>query len=214
MTTEIEHAERDLNNLEEQREAIFSRTKLLDKQREQIAFAAHTGDKKAKDRLKEINTEAASQGQDIASVEAALTVARNNLNAAKAKEARAADRAQAEQLHAKAAQLKELGEGLDDCFADFHSMAIEMKQLLDDIHQLGCAAPTHIQLKVFGEICLKTAVMGTPFWTQDFPFLPPNQRKTFASIVTQWVATINANAELDLAKKNRRWRRWHTSSEI
>jgi hypothetical protein len=54
MTTTIEKAERDLNNLEEQREALFSRAKLLSKQRDQIAFAALTaGDKQSKVKLSE-----------------------------------------------------------------------------------------------------------------------------------------------------------------
>jgi hypothetical protein len=43
MTKEIEKAERDLNNLEEQREALFSHAKRLSKQREAVAFAALTG---------------------------------------------------------------------------------------------------------------------------------------------------------------------------
>lgn len=43
MTKEIEKAERDLNNLEEQKETIFSRAKLLSKERDRIAFAALNG---------------------------------------------------------------------------------------------------------------------------------------------------------------------------
>jgi hypothetical protein len=194
----LEKATRDLNSPEEQREAIFSRTKLLEKQRSEVAFAAHTGDAKAKARLKDINSEAALHGQDIASVDAALTVARANLAAAKQSEAKAADHEEALALLAKAARLKELGEGLDDCFVDFKGMAIETKEVLDDIHQLGCAAPSHQQLRVFGEICLKTAVMGTPFWTQDFPFIGPLERKSFASVVSAWAATVTANAEARL----------------
>src|SRR5277367_457118 len=120
MTTEFEKANRDLNNLEEQREALFSRAKLLSKQRDQIAFAALTaGDKHAKARLAEINTEDIGLAANIASVEAALTVARANLNVAQQAEAIAAVKANALALRGKLAQFKELGAVLDDCFADF-----------------------------------------------------------------------------------------------
>jgi hypothetical protein len=62
--------------LEEQRETLFSRAKLLTKERDQIAFAALTAnDKKAKERLREINLEDVALSANVASVEAALTVA-------------------------------------------------------------------------------------------------------------------------------------------
>jgi hypothetical protein len=48
MTTKVEKAEKIINDLEEQRECLHSRTKLLSKQREQISYAAHTGDKTAR----------------------------------------------------------------------------------------------------------------------------------------------------------------------
>src|SRR6476619_6449914 len=101
MTKEIEKAERDLNNLEEQREILFSRAKLLSKERDQIAFAALTaGDRKAKDRLREINLEDVGLSANVASVEAALTVARANLKAAQHGEAIAADHEKAKAIAA------------------------------------------------------------------------------------------------------------------
>ena len=105
MSTAIDKAEHDLRNLEEQRESIASRAALLDRQRRSIAFAALTaGDKKAKARLSEIATEDAALTANIASVEAALTVARGNLETARHGVAIAADRerrAQVETLRAK-----------------------------------------------------------------------------------------------------------------
>jgi hypothetical protein len=196
MMKEIEKAERDLASLEEQREAIFSRAKLLRKERDAIAFAALTaGDKKAKERLREINLEDTNLGANLASVEAALTVARDNLVQAKAAQAQAADRANALALREKLKRFVELGLVLDDCFADFRSAAIEMKSVLDDIHNLGQVAPTAMQFRVLCDLAFKTAVHGTPFWSQDFPAISPSQRKTFGSLVSGWSANIEANIE-------------------
>jgi hypothetical protein len=202
MTFNIEKANRDLNNLEEQRESLFSRAKLLSKERDQIAFAALTaGDKKAKEKLRDINLEDVGLAANIASVEAALTVARANLKMAQAAEAQASDRDKALALRGKLQRFKELGEILDDCFADFKSAALEQKQVLDAIHNLGQAAPTAQQYRVLCEIALKTAVQGTPFWSHDFPAMPPNQRKTFKSVVDAWTAVIEDNIAARLGEK-------------
>jgi hypothetical protein len=48
-------------------------------------------------------------------------------------------------LRDKLAKFVELGLVLDDCFTDFKAAAIEMKQVLDDIHALGQTAPTSQQ---------------------------------------------------------------------
>jgi hypothetical protein len=202
MTTAIEKANRDLDSLEEQREALFSRAKLLSKERDQIAFAALTaGDKRAKEKLRDINLEDVGLTANVASVEAALTVARANLNTAKAAEAQASDKANANKLREKLAKLVELGLILDDCFVDFRSAAIEMKSVLDDIHSLGQETPTAMQFKVNCDLAFKTAVQGTPFWSQDFPALGHGQKKTFRSLVEAWSANIEANIERRLGEK-------------
>jgi hypothetical protein len=93
------------------------------------------------------------------------------------------------------------GAVLDDCFADFKSAALEQKQVLDDIHNLGQAAPTAQQYRVLCEIALKTAVQGTPFWSQDFPAMPPNQRKSFKGVVDAWCGVIESNIAARLGEK-------------
>jgi hypothetical protein len=198
MTTEItkaiEKAERDLASLEEQREVIAGRAAKLDKERKSIAFAALTaGDKAAKAKLSEINAEDISLSANIASVEAALTVARANLATAKAAEAKANDRANALALRERLKKFVELGLILDDCFADFVSAAKEMHTTLDDIHALGQAHPDAQQFKVNADLAFKTAIRGTPFWSQDFPALRDFQKKTFKTLVEAWSTNIEAN---------------------
>jgi hypothetical protein len=203
MTKEIDKATRDLNNILEQRESLFHRAKVLSKNREAVAFAAHTGDKAAKAKLADINLEDIRLGSDIASVEAALTVARQNLAIAQQGEAVALDKANALALRDKLAKFVELGMILDDCFVDFRTAALEMaggvidgkrvNGVLDDIHALGQSTPTAMQFKVNADLAFKTAVQGTPFWSQEFPALGHGQKKTFKSLVEAWSANIEAN---------------------
>src|SRR4051794_7268746 len=91
--TDVAKAEKDLNNLEQQRDTLLDRARQISQQREVVAFAALTGDAKAKAALTEVNLEDVSCNADIASVEAALVTARSNLAAAQAAAAGAADRA-------------------------------------------------------------------------------------------------------------------------
>jgi hypothetical protein len=190
MTKEIEKAERDLNNLEEQREALFSAAKSLSKRRDQIAFAALTaGDKTSKDKLREINLEDIANAGNIASVEAALTVARANLNTAKAAEAQAADREKAKQIAALNAKLKEELDNADDAFADAISSVLGARDLLAQLHALGVASPTDQLFRINSVTAIKTVIQLLPQpWISDFEFarLAPSQKKSFKPLATAW----------------------------
>lgn len=181
--TDREKAELTLKNLENIRKHLLQEQAELADERGRVALGAHTGDKKSRDRLDEINIASAKFASEFASIEAAIIEANKNLDAAQATEAEAADREAAKALREKLAKLVELGLFLDDCFADFKSAAIEMKQVLDDIHNLGQNTPTAQSFKVNCDLAFKTALMGTPFWSQDFPALGYGQKKTFKSLV-------------------------------
>jgi hypothetical protein len=191
--TEVELAEKTIREFEDQKAALHGRTRLLTEQRKTLAYAANSGDKAARGKLNALNSEVSNHRNEIENIEFALTEANVRLTAARAAEGQAADQANALALRDKLAKFRELGEVLDDCFADFKAAATEQKKILDDIHQLGQAAPTAQQYRVLCEIALKTAVQQTPFWSQDFPAMAPNQRKTFKSIVDAWCGNIEAN---------------------
>jgi hypothetical protein len=205
MTTPLEKAERDLNNLEEQREALFHRTKTLSKQREAVAHAALVaGDKASKDRLKEINLETLNISTNIESVEAALTVARSNLANAKAAVAGAADREKAEQIAALNSQFKEQLEDADEAFSDAISSVLSARDLLMKMHTLGVAAPTDQQFRINAVACIKTVIQMLPGpYINDFEFmrLAPSQKKTFRPLAAGWHDQIANQIAARLPKK-------------
>jgi hypothetical protein len=189
---DIEKAEKVLRELEEKRECIVHREKTLDKKRQALSYAAETGDKKARNELDAANSESLSNGNDIKSVEAALTVARQHLSDAKAAELQAADRANALQIRELNKRFLELGLIVDDAFADVISASVEMREVLDRMRALGISAPTHQQFNVMGLIACKTAVMSVPWSSggREWEFLAPNQRKSFKSIASGWYEMI------------------------
>ena len=163
MTKEIEKAERDLNNLEEQKETIFSRAKLLSKERDRIAFAALTAaDKKAKDRLREINLEDVTLDGNIASVEAALTVARQNLADAQHCEAQAADNAKAQGIAELNIKLKEELDNAGDAFADAIGSVLSARELLMQMRGLGVASPTDQLFRINIVAAIKSVIQRLP----------------------------------------------------
>jgi hypothetical protein len=191
--TAIEKATRDLNNIQEQREALFSRAKLLSKQREQVAFAAHTGDKAAKARLADINLEDISLGSNIASVEAALTVARANLKAAQHGEAQAANSEKAKQVAVLNARLKEELDNADDAFSDAIGSVLSARALLMEMHTLGLSSPTDQLFRINTVTAIKTAIQKLPSsWINDFEFsrLAPSQKTDFKPLAAGWCEQI------------------------
>jgi hypothetical protein len=193
MTTEVETATKTLNDLMDTRDQLVGRSAKLVSDRQTVAYAAHTGDKGAKERLRKINDESMLHNAELESVDAAIVEATNRLAAAQRDEALAADRANALALRTQLEKFVTLGEVLDDCFVDFKSAAIELKQVVDEIHRLGCATPDNQLFKVNADLAFKTAVQGTPFWSQDFPTLRSHERKTFKSLVDNWAAQIERN---------------------
>jgi hypothetical protein len=220
MTKEIEKAERDLNNLEEQRESLFSRAKTLSKQRDAIAFAALTaGDKQSKEKLREINLEDVGLAANVASVEAALVVARSNLATAKQVEASTADHEQASLLQKHLLRFVELGAVADDAAMALTSSIIEMKNLREEMERLGVTAPTGMQFQVNGLVALKTMLQGDErteinrpglprSWVRDlgseWSLLLPNQKRSFRTIVGSWHEMISRQiaARMPVDKKD------------
>jgi hypothetical protein len=206
VTKEIEKAERDLGNLEEMRESLFSRAKTLSKERDAIAFAALTaGDKKAKERLREINLEDTSLGANVASVEAALTVARQNLAAAKTAEAQAADIEKAKAIAALKTAFVDNGINAGDALSDFIGSIMEMKQQRDDMEALGITAPTSRQFQVNAIIAIKTILQMLPTpWVnelQDWQLLLHPARRSFKDITADWSSMIDRQIAQRLGEK-------------
>jgi hypothetical protein len=201
MTNEVEAATKILATLEDERDGLIARMPQLAQARQAVAYAAKTGDKGAREKLARVNAEAVAHEFEIASVAAAICEAVARLNAARAGEASAKDRTDAEALRIKLSRFCELGMIMDDCITDFVGAANEMNTTLNDIHALGCPSPNAAQMRVLGTIAVKSFVMQIPWTAKEWEHLPPNQRKTFANLVTSWRDMIEQNIASRTEKK-------------
>jgi chromosome segregation ATPase len=193
MTKEVEAAEKIVNDLEEQRECLHGRTGHLTDQRKQLAYAANVGDKSARQKLNALNSEVSHHRSDIENVEFALTEARARLAQAKAAEAQAADRANAQQIAELNAKLKDELDNADDAIADAIGSVLSARALLMEMRGRGLASPTDQLFRINAVAAIKTAIQKLPEpWINDFEFsrLAPSQKKQFKPLATAWCDQI------------------------
>jgi chromosome segregation ATPase len=94
----VKNAEATVASLEQKRIKCVAHGTELQDERANVALAAHTGDVKARKRLDEINAALAVHSSELASLDAALRAATEQLERAREKEAQQTDRAAAAAL--------------------------------------------------------------------------------------------------------------------
>jgi hypothetical protein len=98
MPSDIEHAERIVNELRAKRDALVAHGVELGERRVTLAFAAHTGDAAARKQLDAINRESALHDSELRSLDAAVSEAGARVKQAQAAEAQAQAREAAHEL--------------------------------------------------------------------------------------------------------------------
>jgi hypothetical protein len=202
--TDIEKAELTIQNLENIRKRLLQQQAELADERGRVALGAHTGDKKARARLDDINSKAVAFGSEFSSIEAAISEAMKNLDAARKAEAAAADRTAALQLREAIAEFVEECNELDASLEDMAFHANAAKDKLDILHQLGASAPSSEQFRVNGAHCFKSALMKTS-WKKEFEFehIPTHKLQSFRTLVSGWASTLMKDVERRLGEKQK-----------
>jgi DNA repair exonuclease SbcCD ATPase subunit len=199
--TEIEKAEKTLADLQTKRDNWVKRGTELADERSSVAFAAHTGsDKSARNKLDKLNSEIATHASELASLDSAIAEATQRLAKAKRESAIAQDRAQAQELRDTIKKLAELAAEIDAALADAAAHIGNLQGLLNRIHSLGCASPSHDQLRVLAGAAVKTFLMTLPF-QREFEHLAPSARRTFEQIVKSWQTMLEQNIAARLGNK-------------
>jgi hypothetical protein len=189
---DINKAEQVLADLNAKREALVARGHELAEQQQEIAFSEHTGSKKERAALDQINSELLTHDYELKSLDAAIASATKKLAAADAAQARAQEMENALALRAKVDEFMQHAIALDDALTAVSKEATALEDTLKDVHVLGCSFPTRAQLDALGARALKTALMQTPF-RKEFEHLPPGERQSFTKLVGIWCDRMEAN---------------------
>jgi hypothetical protein len=183
--TEIDKAQQVLADLNAQREELIARGHDLEERRQEISFSAHTGSKKDRAQLDQINSEAITHEYELKSLDSAIQEATKRLAAADAAEALAQEFENARALRAVVDKFVVHAIALDAAFSAVTKEAMALEDTLKSIHALGCSFPSRQQLDSLGARAMKAALMATP-WKREFETMPPGARQSFAALVSQW----------------------------
>jgi hypothetical protein len=185
----VQKAERVVDDLEAKRAKCIQQGTDLQDERANVALAAHTGGKAERARLHDINGALSVQASELASIDAAIGAAGENLAAARAAEARAVDRKNALELRAALKEFISCGESLDEVAAALAEEGLALREALNRMHILGSPFPSHEQVNVLGTDAILTALAATP-WRREFRTLSPRERRTFGALVREWASRI------------------------
>lgn len=190
MPSDIEQSEHILNNLRRKRDALVAHGIELGDESTRLAFAVHTGDKAARQKLDKVNAEATLHGSELRSLDAAIAEAGKRVEAACQAKARAEDQARAAELSAHVDELSQIPAYIEKHLTAALRGLTAFERGVTELHQKGIAFPTDIQLRLG-----MTAVLGT--WLQQLPklwwneiaaglrFRAPNERKSALSYWAQ-----------------------------
>lgn len=188
--TDVEAAERVVQELTEKRERIAHRVREISEERRTLAFAAHaSADQDARSRLDALNSEGATIAGEFEGIDAAIAEANRRLGAARQAADLEVDRAHARELRSVLAKFVEHGRKTDQALAALINETSSLRETLTQMHGLGCDFPSHALADTNARLAVVTALMQTP-WRREFEHLAPRERRTFTELVNGWAARI------------------------
>jgi hypothetical protein len=161
-----------------------------------IAYLAHTGDEKASAKLETLRDRAFRRDLELKSVDAAIAVAKQNVEAAKADEAAANQRRVALELRELAKVMRAAAKKCDAGLAMLTEGAKEMRDAIAQTNARGLGNPSATQLQSLGERAVLAAMIEMP-WARAFQHIAPRERLTFA-FATQWALAIERAVDAKL----------------
>jgi hypothetical protein len=189
----LAEAERTIAELEHKAKSLATAREADDAERSRLAFAAHArSDPAASKALAALTERALRRERELGDIAAALTTARARLATATAEAAKQEDRAQARDLRAATREFIDAGRRVDQALSMLARSGAELIDAHRKINSLGCAFPSANQLDSLGHICLRSAIMQTP-WVRSVETVAPGQRRSFRSLIETWAANIESN---------------------
>jgi hypothetical protein len=198
----VENAQKTLHELETKRDAVTASSQNDEAEMGAIAYLAHTGDEKASAKLETLRDRAIRRDLELKSVDAAIAVAKQNVEVAKAAEAAADQRRVALEIQRLAKELREAGKLADEGLAMFLDATNAMHHIVTRFSALGLGNPSAVQFVSLGERAIRTVLMETVF-RRAFEHLGRAERKSFASFTAEWAAMLDkaTSAKLEQTKE-------------
>jgi hypothetical protein len=190
-TTSVSDAERAVERLEGKRSELLARSTELATIRASVAYKALSeDDATARSTLDRINKETGQLGAELASLDAALKTAGEKLEAAKQREARAAQVEHAQAIRSEWSDAAKDFADLDQGLTLAADATRRLYERYGRMQQHGFKPPPQLALMLSDVVVSYLMAMPQPLWRQfnhqGLEHLPPNRRRNAASLGDVW----------------------------
>jgi hypothetical protein len=184
--TEVERAEQTLATLRQKREALVAHGCALEEERGKLAYAAHTGDETARKKLDSINREAALQGSELRSLDAAVAEATARVEQAQRAEAMKAAEARAAELRKIVSELSQVPGYIDKHFKAAIDGLLGLEAGFDQLRALGINHPGEAQIRLSVVKCINSWAWQMPesyynLLREGLKYPAPHERENFSA---------------------------------
>jgi hypothetical protein len=192
----VEHAQKILHELESKRDAVTASGQNDQSELESVAFAAHTGDQKAAAKLETLKERTLRRDLELKSVDAAIAVAQQNVEAAKAAELAAEQKRIAEEARVIVDRVDSLFASADKHLTLAFDALKAADARIEELHVRGFAFPTAIQVRTNALFALQTYLMALPkYWWNELAhggvrFLAPHERRSLQQCWSKMAGSI------------------------
>lgn len=169
----------------------------LSEERAKIAYAAHTGDRSAERRLREIHAESASSFSEKEALTAAIDEAKRRVAGAELDRVAAEEAVKARQVLGLLDAFREHGAALDEAARSVVGAYNEFRDQARAIRGLGVGSPSEQILRVASRRALVSGLIGTDL---EVEMLAPRERHSFSELIQQWSAGIEGWAHARLPR--------------
>jgi hypothetical protein len=190
---EVAEAVRVLDALKDERRALAAKAAELNEATARLAYGTHAlHDPSSTKELSAVRADTQNVATQMREHDFAIVTAEQSLAQARQALDAEADVAHAHALRRAVSGFVDAGRRVDHALSllarDGHALVEAHARLAE----LGCAFPSGTQLDALGHLCLRSAIMQTP-WARSVETVPPNQRRSFRSLIDGWASNIEAN---------------------
>jgi hypothetical protein len=137
-TKSVEQATQVVADLIKKRDEVEARKVLLEHQRDEIAFDAHTGDEKARAKITKFNSELSEIENEIASFAAAIRTAETKVREAQGEQRAEIEREQARHAQKLGREMLDAATAADRALTQAFAALGDMRGVASELARIGC----------------------------------------------------------------------------
>lgn len=189
----VAEATRILEMLKDERKSLAAKAAELSEASARLSYGTHAlHDVESTRELATVRIDTEKVATRMREHDYAIVTAQEALAKARQELDREADKAHAHELRRAVANFIDAGRRVDHALNLLARDGEALEAAHSRLAELGCSFPSGAQLDSLGHLCLRSAIMRTP-WHRSVETVPPHQRRSFRSLIEGWASHIEQN---------------------